>query len=475
MAGDPRADVVVVGAGAAGTCAAIEAAEAGLRVRVLEAFAEHGGAAAWSGGGTFCVGTPTQREQGIEDSVELAYTDWVRCGGEEVDCAWALRYIAQSLALYDWLGTRGVEWEEVEVQGNGNSVPRWHRPAGAGAGLMRRLLESSAGRSIEWRYREEVTGLLTRDDAVVGVETGSGTVHAEAVVVATGGFSNDPEMLGRYGPAVGAGSRLLRGGADQSLGRGHRLLEAVGALFVGLDRTWVYPIGVADHRRSGDRGMVVRGLDQGIWVNLRGERFHDESKQDGAVGTAALLEQEPSTCWAIFDERALPELGFAHPDFRGEGRAVHQRVDRFLVESPHFHRADTVEQLAQAAGLPADRLAASVDELNAVIRAGAERDPRFGRPLAGLRPIEGAICALRLYPIARKALGGVRTDLGCRVLRPDGSVVRGLYAAGEVAGMAGGSINGRAALEGTMLGPSLFSGRIAGMTVATDSKEVAWT
>jgi predicted oxidoreductase len=386
-----------------------------------------------------------------------------------------VRYVAQSRGLYHWLVSRGVEWEEVELQGNGNSVPRWHRPAGAGARLMQALLGSSAEASIEWRYGVEVTRLLTRADAVVGVETDSGFVHADSVVIATGGFANDPELLGRYAPAVGPGSVLLRGGADQSLGRGHRLLEAVGALFVGLERTWVYPIGVVDHRQPGDRGMVIRGLDQGIWVNLRGQRFHDESKQDGADGTAALLEQEPSTCWAIFDERALSELGFAHPDFRGEGLAVRERVDRFLAGSPHFHRADKLEQLAQAAGLPADTLAASVDELNAVIRAGAGRDPRFGRPLAGLRPIQGPVCALRLYPIARKVLGGVRTDLGCRVLRPDGSVIRGLYAAGEVAGMAGGSINGRAALEGTMLGPSLFSGRIAGITVATDSKELAWT
>jgi predicted oxidoreductase len=340
---------------------------------------------------------------------------------------------------------------------------------------MQTLLESSAGASIGWRYGDEVTRLLTRNDAVVGVEAGSGPLYADAVVIATGGFANDPELLGRYAPAAGSGSVVLRGGADQSLGSGHRLLEAVGALFVGLERTWVYPIGVVDHRQSDDRGMVIRGLDQGIWVNLRGERFHDESKQDGAAGTAALLEQEPSTCWAIFDERALSDVGFAHPDFRTEGLAVKVQVDRFLAESPHFHRAETLEQLAEAVGLPADRLAASVVELNAVIRAGAERDPRFGRPLAGLRPIEGPVCALQMYPIARKALGGVRTDLGCRVLRPDGSVISGLYAAGEVAGMAGGSINGRAALEGTMLGPSLFSGRIAGMTVATDSRGLAWT
>jgi len=475
MAAEVRTDVVVVGAGAAGTCAAIEAAESGLRVTVLEAFDEHGGAAAWSGGGTFHVGTPAQRRQGIDDNVELAFGDWMRCGGEEADAAWALRYIARSRGLYDWLDSRGVEWEQVDHQGNGNSVARWHRPAGAGERLMRTLLESSAGSSIEWRYGAEVTRLLTRDDEVIGVEAGSATVHANAVVMATGGFMNDAELLGRYGPAVGPGSRLLRGGAHQALGRGHRLLDAVGALFVGLERTWVYPTGIVDHREQDDRGIVVTGLGQGIWVNAQGERFHDEIKEDGARGTAALLAQKPSTCWAILGERAVANLHFAHPAFRAEGLPDRARIERFLSESPHFHRADTVEALAQATGLPADRLARNVAEFNSLIAAGAERDPRFDRALAGAQAIEAPFCALQQFPIARKALGGVRTDLGCRVLRPDGSAIRGLYAAGELAGMAGGSINGRAALEGTMLGPSLFSGRIAGMTAAADSRELAWT
>jgi succinate dehydrogenase/fumarate reductase flavoprotein subunit len=79
-----------------------------------------------------------------------------------------------------------------------------------------------------------------------------------------------------------------------------------------------------------------------------------------------------------------------------------------------------------------------------------------------LQPIEVApLYAIQFLPLARKNFGGVRTDLGCRVLRPDGTAIEGLFAAGELAGMAGGHINGHAGLEGTMLGPSLFSGRVA--------------
>ena len=470
------ADVVVIGAGAAGTCAAIEAARAGARTIVLEAFAEHGGAAATSGGGVFLVGTPAQRRRGIEDSVKVAFSDWMRCGGAETDSAWALRYIAGTAELGAWLAARGVVWDEVFDEGEGNSVPRWHMAHGGGPGLMRALLESSANASTLWRYESRATALVSHGGAVVGVQVGGQTLHARAVVVATGGFMNDPELVARHGPTLGPRSRVLLGGAEQARGDGHRLLDAVGALFADLDRTWVYPTGIVDHRQRLNRGIVVTGLDQGIWVNARGERFHDESKRGGASGTPAVLRQEASTCWAIFDSRALDDVYLAHPSFRESGVADRERIRTFLLESPYFHRGATLAELAERTGLPVRALSDNVDELNQAIRAGAGRDPRLGRSLAGLHPIEAPpFCSLQYFPIARKALGGVRTDLACHVLRPDGRAIPGLYAAGEVAGMAGGSINGRAALEGTMLGPSLFSGRIAGATAAADANQLART
>ena len=99
-------------------------------------------------------------------------------------------------------------------------------------------------------------------------------------------------------------------------------------------------------------------------------------------------------------------------------------------------------------------------------RLGRAVDPDFGRPLAGLKPIdEPPYYAIQFFAVARKSLGGVRTDDDCQVVRTSGEPVLGLFAAGEVAGMAGGHINGHAALEGTMLGPSLFSGRVSGRVV----------
>lgn len=469
---EARTDVLIVGAGAAGTCAALEVAALGVRATVLEASPIHGGAASWSGGGTFLACTPAQRKRGIVDDPELALRDWVHCGGGTVDVAWAMRYIVDCPRYVDaWLRARGTVWQDV-VHRDGNSVARWHQPRGAGEGLMRTLLESADGLPIRWSYSTVVVRLLVDDLGVAGVDVDQAgfrrTLRADAVIVATGGFMNDPEMLATHVHRVGPESRLLRGGADQALGQGHRLLAAIDAQLVGLDRAWIYPTGVIDHRRPDGSGLVVRIEGDAIWVNAAGERFHDESRDGGRAGTAALLCQRPATCWALFGEETLDRISIAHPSFRSDGVPDRRAVKKFLTASPWFHRALTLDEIASRIGLPADTVSATLREFNQAVRAGLDREPRFGRPLAGSAPIDGPFCALQLFPIARKGLGGVRTDLRTRVLRRDGRVIPGLYAAGEVAGMAGGSINGSAALEGTMLGPSIYSGRIAGRATVSD-------
>lgn len=462
-------DVVVVGAGAAGLAAAIEAAEAGRRTLVLEAFPEYGGAAATSGGGCCLVGTPLQVAQGIEDSVDLALADWLAWGGQEADEQWARFYLEHSCAdVYEWTRVRGVEWEALQPQ-EGNSVLRWHRPRGIGAGLMRALHAAALRLPIEWRYDCPVTRLLVEGGTVVGVEVGGrAELRAGATIVASGGFNNNPDLLRELGPDPGEGSRLLCGGARQALGRGYRLLRDVGAAFTHLDRVWTYPYGTPDHRDpAGARGIAVRGLPNEIWVNAQGRRFHDERLRGGWTGTQALLAQRPATSWSVFDRREADGLRLEDPQYRRDGVALRDQVERFLAESPYVHQAGDVGDLAVAAGLPAGALVDTVRRFNGWLREGRATDPDFGRSLTGLRPLEQPpFFALQYFPLARKNFGGVRTDLACRVLGPDGSPLAGLYAAGEVAGMAGGHINGRAGLEGTMLGPSLFSGRVAGRAAA---------
>ena len=224
---DSWADIVVVGAGAAGLSAAVEAAHAGLDVILLEASPEYGGAAAMSGGGCCMVATPLQAAHEIEDSVELALRDWAAFGGPTADLEWARLYLERSCQdLFMWTSELGVVWEEVRFH-EGNSVPRWHRPQGGGAAIMTALRAATQGLPIEWRLSTPAARLLLKEGAICGVEAtppgGQEMIRCQTAVVATGGFVNSPEMLRQHVPDMGSGSRLLCGGAPQATGGGHSL------------------------------------------------------------------------------------------------------------------------------------------------------------------------------------------------------------------------------------------------------------
>ena len=466
------ADVVVVGAGVAGLAAAIDAANAGLRVVVVEAFAEPGGAAETGSALTCVVDTPLQRTLGIQDSVELALRDWIVWGGvAEVDAGWARAYLERSRAdVYDWLEALGVEWSSV-IQTEGNSVPRQHQPAGGGAAVMAHVLAAAVDLPIEWRLATTVVELVLRDGAVAGVVAERGPqreqIDARAVLLATGGFAGNPSLLAKFGPKLSHAGPVLVGGAEQATGRGHELASAAGADLVGLERIWTYAYGVPDPADpSGQRGLAL-WLTGDIWLNGGGRRFHDESQRGGASATPALLRQPGATSWSIFDAREAGRIEIPHPRYRrDDGSPDRVAIEHLLSSSPAVARADSVEALARATGLPRSAFAATIAEVRSW-EGGTGVDPHFGRPLDTFRPLrEPPFYAVRFRPLARKCLGGVRTDRDARVLRPDGSIVDRLYAAGELAGMGGGHMNGLAGLEGTMFGPSLFSGRIAARAIA---------
>src|ERR1700684_296869 len=142
-------DVVVVGSGVAGLCAAVEAAEAGARVAVLERDAGLGGASGMSGAACNIVGTPLQKSLGIEDDVELALADWIRTGGPTADAEWARRYLERSYAdVYEWCERLGTTWAALS-QPEGNSVPRVHTPAGWGRGIIEALVGRAKSLGIE--------------------------------------------------------------------------------------------------------------------------------------------------------------------------------------------------------------------------------------------------------------------------------------------------------------------------------------
>src|SRR5262245_3254264 len=219
-------DVAIIGGGGAGVAAALEIGEAGGRMLVLEQDDKLGGTAATSGGGCFIVGTPLQESLGIHDTPDLAFEDWIAWGQGAADEVWARYYIEHSLHdLFLWAEQHGAKWMDLKFQ-EGNRVFRWHRPDGDGFGLMAALVASLTARgAADVRTGATVDGFLTEGGRVAGVraiDAMSGAVtgiRSKAVLVATGGFNSNLEMVLAARPEL-RGLRIMEGSGRGATGSG---------------------------------------------------------------------------------------------------------------------------------------------------------------------------------------------------------------------------------------------------------------
>ncbi|MDX1483275.1 MAG: FAD-dependent oxidoreductase [Alphaproteobacteria bacterium] len=462
-------DIAIVGSGGAGIAAGIEALDAGAKVIAFEKDAEPGGAAAISGGGCMMVGTPLQKENGIEDDPDLAFDDWISWGGPSADEVWARYYIEHTLHdLYHWAESHGVKWVDMKPQ-EGNSVMRWQRSQGNGRGLMTHLIAAFEERGGEIVTNAEITDIKLaggRAAGIEGVNPESGEaidVAAKAVVVTTGGFNSNIDMVREARPDLG-NDRVMEGSGFGSTGDGHRMVRNIGGYLTHMDHIWFYAYATPDYRDPEQkRGLVCRQIPGYIWVNQQGERFHNEALSGGNSATPALMAQSPRHAWAIVDAPMKATLEVADPYYRLGDKIDRDKVEELLENSPFIKKSDSLEGLAQEIEVDVEAFMTAVTRYNAACAEGLDHEPDFGKPLDKSKPFDTPpYYAIQFCPLARKNFGGVKTDIRCRVLDRHFEPIPGLFAAGEVAGMAGGHINGRAGLEGTMLGPSVFSGRVAG-------------
>jgi len=466
---------IVVGAGIAGTAAALELATAGISFVGIERAAEPGGTARRGGIGTSIAGSPYQRQMGIDDNWELAVAD-LRAEGNDPDPAWSRFYYRRAVAdVYGWFDGLGVTFDRV-TRHEGDSAARWHLPLGAGVRVMDAAWQKLAalGGADGWRFGVSVRDLLRDGDKVVGVrvEDANGKradMVGGAVLLAVGGFAGNAQMGRRASPRFAGVERFLAGGNPDSQGELHRIVERHGGLLDKMQDVYAYANATPDYRDpSGVRGVVVRGIRNCIWVNREARRFHDEDLYiTGRSAVDDLLKQPGQTCWVILDEAALPEV-MIQDHYQAPGTETpHQTAARHIAHSPHFRSAGTLDQLAREIAMRPEALAATVADWNGLLRSGAAIDPLTGRRLEALRPLgQGRWVAVPFFPMLRKTLGGVATDLKCRVLDVNRKPIPGLFAAGELTGMGGGGMAGWRALEGLTAGGSLFSGRIAGRWAA---------
>jgi len=164
------------------------------------------------------------------------------------------------------------------------------------------------------------------------------------------------------------------------------------------------------------------------------------------------------------------KMEVADPYYRDGDKTRKDKVQELLDNSPYIKKANTLAELARKIEVDVESFLSTVERYNKAFDDGLQRELEFGKSLKLSKKFDTPpYYAIQLFPLARKNFGGVKTDLRCRVLNKYFEPIPGLYAAGEVAGMAGGHINGKAGLEGTMLGPSIFSGRVAGAWAANES------
>ncbi len=467
-------DVLVVGFGIAGGCAALEAARAGARVLLLERAAVHGGTSSMSGGHFYLgAGTAVQQATGHEDSVEAMH-DYLVASSKEPDEEKIRAYCEGSVAHFDWLEALGFEFErsyypekaviQPGTQGlmfTGNEkvwpfreqarpAPRGHKVPVAGdtegtrlvLDLLRERIEEAG---VEVRYETGANALVVDDDQrVCGVGwrsfDRSGVVLADAVVLAAGGFVMNPDMVAEHTPALG--DKLFTLGSTYDDGLGIRLGQSVGVELKHMDEPFitapVYPPSV---------------LLKGLLVNNRGERFVAEDSYHSRT-SQHVLAQPGSEAYLVVDSEHVE-----HPVF---------------PLAPLLDGYETIEELETGLGLPDGSFAATLSRYNE--HAARGEDPDFHKAAEWLAPQATgpwAVFDLRLGKAmyAGFTLGGIATDVDGRALRPDGSPVAGLFAAGACASNIAQDGNGYC--SGTQLGEGSFFGRRAGVAAADRAGNVS--
>lgn len=484
-----EADIVVVGAGGAGMTAAITAAGEGKSVVILESQSMVGGNSVRATGGMNAGKTVYQDENefgesaGVEktlktaaekyadnetitalaktvseqwaayqadptgyfDSVELMELDTMIGGKGINDPALVETLCANSADAIDWLDEHGITLHNVSSFG-GASVKRIHRPVNGegkvvsvGSYMIPLLQENCEKAGVKMMLDTTATEILTdANGAAVGVKaTGASgetvTVNAKAVVLATGGFGANLDMVVKYKPEL---KGFMTTNAPGIQGQGIEMAEAIGAATVDMDQIQIHPTVEAN-----TAALITEGLrgDGAILINAEGKRFIDEVGTRDVV-SAAEIAQTGSYSWLVVDQ----------------AMADNSSVIQGYIKKGYTVTGATYEELAKAMGVDGAALAETMNNWNGYVEA--KNDPDFGRT-SFANPLNTApYYAVKVTAGVHHTMGGLKINPNTEVLNENGEVIPGLFAAGEVTG----GVHGANRLGGNAVADFTVFGRIAG-------------
>ena len=496
-------DIVIVGAGGAGMTAAIKAADEGASVVILESQAMAGGNSIRSTGGMNAAKTVYQDEnefdesagveatlksarenyadnadiQALADTVEKQWADYqakpegyfdsvelfeldTMIGGKGINDIELVNTLAENSSdAIDWLESISATLHNVGQFG-GASVKRIHRPVNdqgkttaVGAYVIPILEKNVEDRGVEILYNTTADQILTDSDGnVAGVHAttadgGNVTVNAKAVILATGGFgANNDMVVAQNHPELKGYITTNAAGAQ---GQGITMAEAIGAGTVDMDQIQLHPTVHVDD--DGNAHLITEGLrgDGAILVNKEGNRFFNEVGTRDAVSNAE-NEQTDGQAWLVIDQ-AMVDASAVIAGYISAGYTV---------------TGSTYEELADAMGVPADTFAATMEKWNECV--ANQSDPDFNR-VSFANPLDTApYYAILVQPGIHHTMGGLTIDTSCEVLDGvHGNVIPGLFAAGEVTG----GVHGANRLGGNAVADFVVFGGIAGESAAAYVKK----
>ncbi|SDI36126.1 flavocytochrome c [Ferrimonas sediminum] len=462
-------DIIVVGSGFAGMSAAVQAAEEGAKVLVIDKMPVFGGNSTINGGAMAVAGSELQAKEGVNDSIELMVSDMLKSGRGMNDVNMLKLVCNGTSESAKWLESYGTVWKPFVQHFGGHSVPRvLQTRESSGAGIIRPLIKAAEKIGVTMYKQTKLESFIQDDDQrVIGVNvksqyffpkerTGSQrTLGArKGVIMATGGFGRDIDFRQMQQPKLT--SELDSTNHPGATAGALKQMMLIGANPIHLDQIQLGPWSSPDEKGFGTASQfnTAATYQNGIVVDARtGERFFNELADRKARADAIMTRR---------DEQGKPVYPIGLTNAKGAAKA---QTLAWGMKYDVIKKADTLEQLAKEYGIPADKLKAQVAQWNQFVRDG--EDKQFGRPLMqAFELTEGPWYAVRMWPKVHYCMGGVRVNTQSEVLHlVSDKPIAGLYAAGE----ATGGIHGASRLGACAVAEGVVTGRNAARSAAAAS------